>query len=312
MKNFYLAILSIAFSISISAQVQVTNLATPPAIKNSVMLQVDAADKGVSLPNVALTGTANNVAPVAINSPKEGLLVYNTNTIADVTPGFYYWYNNAWQPLGKITDSYIFQQKIDVSVLGYTPDNTGITADNTTTGTVNPTNGGGNWNKKGCVKWDASVGGNGHTYCAYIASGNRTWEQAFALGKGRGGYLVTITSDTERDWLKTNIIDPKIPSNYIWLGYNKYQSRYIFKEGTADAPYNGYRYKWITGEKWAVNWEVPAGATVQHNFSSGQPDRVAANGCAYISTAAGRTWDDNDCSNVSGNAGAIIEFQDTY
>jgi hypothetical protein len=314
MKNFHLVIFSIAFSISTSAQVHVTNLAAPPAIVNSVMLQVDANNKGVSLPNVALAATTTPT----ITTPKEGLLVYNTSTTTtnpatDVTPGFYYWYNNAWQPLGKITDSYIFQQKINLAVLGYSPDNTGITADNTTTGTVNPTNGGGNWSKKGCVKWDASVGGNGHTYCAYIASGNRTWEQAFALGKGRGGYLVTITSDTERDWLKTNIIDPKIPSNYIWLGYNKYQNRYIPLDGNNnDSPYNRYRYKWITGEKWTVNWEVSTGATVQHNFASGQPDRVAANGCAYISTAAGRTWDDNDCSNVSGNAGAIIEFQDTY
>ena len=93
MKNIYLAIVfSIAFGIGTSAQVQMTNTATPPAIVASAMLQLDAANKGASLPNVALSAT--DVA--TITSPKDGLLVYNTSTTTNpnpntnVTPGHYY------------------------------------------------------------------------------------------------------------------------------------------------------------------------------------------------------------------------------
>ncbi|MDF2553970.1 MAG: C-type lectin protein [Chryseobacterium sp.] len=311
---------SIAFSISASAQVQVTNLPTPPAIENSVMLQVDAADKGVSLPNVALAATDVET----IISPKDGLLVYNTSTTTtnpatDVTPGFYYWYNNAWQPLGKITDSYIFQQKIDVSVLGYTPTpmTTALfTAENSGSSF---SSGGATWNKRGCVKWTVSAGGNEHTYCTYRASSNRTWAQAFSFAQARGGYLVTITSDAERNWLKTNVIDPttgKDLLNSIWLGYNKYQSRYIPAEGNnGDLLYERYRYKWITGEKWTVNWEVPAGATVQNNFATGQPSIINANGAAFImrtADSASRQWDDRDGATSTDAKDVIVEFQDTY
>lgn len=312
MKNIFIAIFSIAISISTSAQVQVTNITTPPSISASAILQVDATNKGVSLPNVALLSTTD-VATIA--TPKDGLMVYNTNTIADVTPGYYYRYNNAWQPLGKITDSYIFQQKIDVAVLGYTPSNAGITADNSTGSINQPSNG--TWTKNGCVRWDVSVGGNNHTYCAYTRSSDAEWEQAFSFAQYRGGYLVTITSDAERNWLKTNIIDAKNLSNNIWLGYNKYQSRYIPLAGNNNDTYNTvdyarYRYKWITGEKWAVNWEVPTGATVQNNFAA-SPNIGNSNRCAYIMTGGGRQWGDKDCDDTAGtNTQVIIEFQDTY
>ena len=313
MKNFYLVICTMAFSISMSAQVQITNNPTPPAIASSAMLQLDAADKGVSLPNVALLSTTD---ATTIITPKDGLLIYNTNTVADVTPGYYYRYNNAWQPLGKISDSYIFQQKIDLELLGYVPSNVGIILDNVP-GTIN--SGGATWTKRGCVKWVAAVGGNGHTYCTYRSSADRNWAQAFSFAQARGGYLVTITSDTERNWLKTNIMDPttgKDLSSNIWLGYNKYQSRYIPLAGNNnDLPFDRYRYKWITGEKWVVNWEVPTGATVQNNFAPGQPSIINSNGAAFIISSAGsaaRQWDDRDGITSTGATDVIIEFQDTY
>ncbi|MCT3897598.1 hypothetical protein HZP71_06405 [Elizabethkingia anophelis] len=316
MKNFHLIILNIAFSISTYAQVQVTNMTTPPVISASAILQVDATNKGVSLPNVALLSTTD-VATIA--TPKDGLMVYNTNTVADVTPGYYYRYNNAWQPLGKISDSYIFQQKIDLEVLGYTPSPMTTTLFNTENSGSSINSGGTTWNKRGCVKWAVSSGGNSHTYCTYRASSNRTWAQAFTFAQARGGYLVTITSDAERNWLKTNVIDPttgKDLYNIIWLGYNKYQSRYIPLEGNNnDMPFDRYRYKWITGEKWAVNWEIPAGATVQNNFATGQPDVVSSNGAAFImstASSAARQWDDRDGATNTGAIDVIVEFQDTY
>lgn len=66
---------------------------TPDA---SAQLDVVATNKGVLVPRVSLTGSTD-VATIA--SPKESLLVYNTVTVADVVPGFYYWNAVKWVAL---------------------------------------------------------------------------------------------------------------------------------------------------------------------------------------------------------------------
>jgi hypothetical protein len=68
--------------------------ATP---NSSAMLDVSATDKGILVPRVSLTSTTV-AAPVS--SPATSLLVYNTNTAGDVTPGYYYWSGTAWVRMG--------------------------------------------------------------------------------------------------------------------------------------------------------------------------------------------------------------------
>lgn len=60
----------------------------------SAMLDVNANNKGVLIPNVALTSTSS-ASP--ITTPATSLLVYNTATVNDVTPGYYFWNGTAWQ-----------------------------------------------------------------------------------------------------------------------------------------------------------------------------------------------------------------------
>lgn len=63
----------------------------------SALLDVDAApsnDKGVLIPRIALTATNNN-SPVGVGVATS-LLVYNTATVNDVFPGFYYWNGTQW------------------------------------------------------------------------------------------------------------------------------------------------------------------------------------------------------------------------
>src|SRR5690554_1987062 len=63
----------------------------------SSILEINATNKGVLIPRVALTSTSDQAT---ITQLVESLLVYNTNTASDVTPGFYYWTGTAWQALG--------------------------------------------------------------------------------------------------------------------------------------------------------------------------------------------------------------------
>ena len=87
----------------------------------STILDVEASDKGISLPNVALTSlTAYSPIPM---EPKDGLLVFNTTeNVAQLTKGFYYWgtlgTGKGWLPIAanqsvvltKEGDDYYFTQ----------------------------------------------------------------------------------------------------------------------------------------------------------------------------------------------------------
>ena len=59
----------------------------------SALLDVSATNKGLLIPRVMLTGT-NDVVTIA--SPAISLLVYNSATASNVTPGFYYWNGTLW------------------------------------------------------------------------------------------------------------------------------------------------------------------------------------------------------------------------
>jgi hypothetical protein len=64
----------------------------------SAMLDIQSSTMGLSIPNIALTGT-NSSSPIAA-TPKTGLIVYNTATAGsspnNVIPGFYYWNGSKW------------------------------------------------------------------------------------------------------------------------------------------------------------------------------------------------------------------------
>ncbi len=64
----------------------------------SAMLDVDATDRGMLVPRVALTSI---LLATPITSPLTSLLVYNTATAGaspnNVIPGYYYWDGTKWQ-----------------------------------------------------------------------------------------------------------------------------------------------------------------------------------------------------------------------
>ena len=101
------------FAVSISAQAQVGINTTGANADNSAILDVSAANKGLLIPRIALTGTTD---VTTIVSAAASLLVFNTATVSDVTPGFYYYTGAAWKRLvsGTETDP-VFTGAIDVS-----------------------------------------------------------------------------------------------------------------------------------------------------------------------------------------------------
>ncbi|HCB63162.1 MAG: hypothetical protein A2W93_11680 [Bacteroidetes bacterium GWF2_43_63] len=84
----FLFLLSVLLSV---AQVGIsTTSITPDA---SSMLEIRSTNTGVLIPRVALSATTV-AAPVA--APANSLLIFNTATAGDVTPGFYYWDGTKW------------------------------------------------------------------------------------------------------------------------------------------------------------------------------------------------------------------------
>ena len=92
-KTFYLTVLLIVLTLLLldikvlTAQnigINSTGVSPDP----SAMLDVSSTNTGVLIPRVALT-TSTSASP--ITSPTTSLLVYNTATAGDVTPGFYFW-----------------------------------------------------------------------------------------------------------------------------------------------------------------------------------------------------------------------------
>ena len=60
------------------------------------MLQINANNKGVLLPSVALTTTTDNIT---IPSPAEGLIIWNNGNSTLKEIGFYYWFESKWNKI---------------------------------------------------------------------------------------------------------------------------------------------------------------------------------------------------------------------
>ena len=69
----------------------------------SSQLEIVSHDKGVLIPQVTLSGTGDTTT--ITNGNVESLLVYNTATVSDVTPGYYYWHIEKWYRISTNQDS---------------------------------------------------------------------------------------------------------------------------------------------------------------------------------------------------------------
>lgn len=89
MKKIYYLILPVISTCIVSAQVGINTQNPNP----SSMLEIYSTNRGVSFPHVNLQSYDS---PNPIQSPKESLLVYNTNTSLAGNEGFYFWNGSKW------------------------------------------------------------------------------------------------------------------------------------------------------------------------------------------------------------------------
>ena len=150
------------------------------------------------------------------------------------------------------------------------------------------------------VQWQAGAGGNGHFYEPVLATNGITWTNAQIVAALRGGYLATITSGNENDFVAGLVSNN--PSFWVVDG------------GGGDGPWIGgiklpgstspVNWTWVDGESFTYsNW-----APGQPNNSGGNQDHIqfySPNGLT------GNNWNDAGNFETAFVHGFIIEY-DTF
>jgi hypothetical protein len=122
------------------------------------------------------------------------------------------------------------------------------------------------------VRWS----GNGHFYDVVSAPATISWEDANAAAAAAGGYLATITSRAENDFVFSLVNNAKYwhGSSGPWLG--GYQSPATVQPNS--------NWRWVTGEAWDyTNWQ-----TGQPNHSGGKVEDKLQFGFAALASV----WND--------------------
>ena len=128
---------------------------------------------------------------------------------------------------------------------------------------------------------------NGHYYKVFNKS--VTWEKAKAYCENQGGYLATITSKKEHDYI-VGLIEKSKSKSFFWLG-------------ATDRAEEG-KWKWITGEKWNYT-----------NWGNGQPDNYGSkeNALQIVNSKSGwyqyDIWNDADGTLPENNLGFVCEWK---
>ncbi len=99
-KQLLLYVFLVAF-FSVAQTYAQVGIGTPQP-NPSAQLEIVSSDRGILIPRVALTSTTDNTT--IANGNVNSLLIFNTATAGDVTPGYYYWYDSQWQRLITIGD----------------------------------------------------------------------------------------------------------------------------------------------------------------------------------------------------------------
>ncbi|MCB9855616.1 MAG: hypothetical protein H6818_07985 [Phycisphaerales bacterium] len=148
------------------------------------------------------------------------------------------------------------------------------------------------------VRWEMNQGGNGHYY-EFVAppiGGTIPWQNARAAAEssqydGEFGYLATMNTAQENQWVAMNILPNDTPIFYYgaWLGG--------MRDPSAGGAINGW--SWVTtAETWAyTNW-----ALGEPNLSGGN------NQFAMMIAEAARHGEWNDAINASNFNGYIVEY----
>ncbi len=110
--------------------------------------------------------------------------------------------------------------------------------------------------------WPVSAGGNGHFYQGVVFPGRINWDDAETYAESRGGYLATITSDAENNFVFGLINHPQ-----FWI-----------YDGNTSGPWiGGFQPDGSTEPGSGWTWVHNEGPVVFSDWTSRQPDNTNGN-----------------------------------
>lgn len=92
MKKIYILFFAITSVFIAKAQVKIGN--NPTTVNINSLLELESTTKGLLIPRIALTTNSSNADPLV--SHVAGMIIYNTATIGDVVPAYYYNDGTKW------------------------------------------------------------------------------------------------------------------------------------------------------------------------------------------------------------------------
>lgn len=111
------------------------------------------------------------------------------------------------------------------------------------------------------VTWTVASGGNGHSY--ELVSESLNWINAKAAAEARGGYLVTLTSAAENEFVRATF-DAQL-NNFAWIGASDAET-----QGATEG-----NWEWVVGPEAGLqfwqNGPPPAGSATPGNFANWGP-----------------------------------------
>jgi hypothetical protein len=115
------------------------------------------------------------------------------------------------------------------------------------------------------VEWSTDDGGNGHLYEPIEAQLGISWTQARDAAISSGGYLVTLTSQAENDFVFNLIDDDKYW--YENVTYSNLRGPWIGGFQPEGSPEPDGDWQWVTGESFVFqNWN----GVQPNNFGAGE------------------------------------------
>jgi hypothetical protein len=101
----------------------------------------------------------------------------------------------------------------------------------------------------GWLRWEKSAGGNGHWYKAVLLPAASTWTETEELARSQGGYLATVLSEAENQFVFSLINRPEFFTALNGSG----PALGAFQQDGAPEPNGGWC--WVNGDPWShSNW----------------------------------------------------------
>jgi hypothetical protein len=148
------------------------------------------------------------------------------------------------------------------------------------------------------TQWPVSAGGNDHFYEAVLATGGITWDSARSAAEAQGGYLATITSAAENQFVLSLLSDPA----YWVVSGNYYHGPWLGGFQPPGSPEPSGNWQWVTGEPFAfTQWDL---SSFEPNNAGGNEDKLHF----HSPNAPGAFWNDIDNSSTSIVHGYIVEY----